>query len=46
MVFLEHRPRVALIYYYSLTTVEATALLFIQHHVKDAIIITSCGRSV
>ena len=36
MVFLEHRPRV----YYSLTTeVEATALLFVQQHVKGAIII-------
>ena len=36
MVFLEHRPRV----YYSLTTaVEATALLFVQQHVKGAIIV-------
>ena len=35
MVFLEHRPRV----YYSLTTaVEATAL-FVQQHVKGAIIV-------
>ena len=40
MVFLEHRPRV----YYSLTIiiqqyVEATALLFVQQHVKGAIIV-------
>ena len=36
MVFLEHKPRV----YYSLTTaVEATALLFVQQHVKGAIIV-------
>ena len=36
MVFLEHRPRV----YFSLTTaVEATAL-FVQQHVKGAIIVT------
>ena len=35
MVFLEHRPRV----YYSVTTaIEATAL-FVQQHVKDAIIV-------
>ena len=34
MVFLEHRPRV----YYSLL-VEATALLFVQQHVKGAIIV-------
>ena len=32
MVFLEHRPRV----YYSLTALaEATALLFVQQHVKN-----------
>ena len=36
MVFLEHRPRV----YYSLTTLaEATALLFVQQHVKSAIVV-------
>ena len=36
MVFLEHRPRV----YYSLTTAaEAKALLFVQQHVKGAIIV-------
>ena len=36
MVFLEHRPPV----YYSLSTaVEATALLFVQQHVKGAIIV-------
>ena len=36
MVFLEHRPRV----YFSLTTpVEATALLFVEQHVKGAIIV-------
>ena len=35
MVFLEHRPRV----YYSVTTaIEATAL-FVQQHVKGAIIV-------
>ena len=36
MVFLEHRSRV----YYSLTTaVEVTALLFVQQHVKGALIV-------
>ena len=41
MVFLEHRPRV----YYSLTTAaEAKALLFVQHHVKGAIIVHHVTR--
>ena len=36
MVFLEQTSRGT---YYSLTTVEATALLFVQQHVKGAIIV-------
>ena len=41
MVFLEHRPRV----YFSLTAaVEATALLFVQQHVKGAIIVHHVAR--
>ena len=35
MVFLEHRPPVAL----TTLLVEATALLFVQQHVKGAIIV-------
>ena len=37
MVFLEHRPRVYYSPYYNYTAVEATALLFVQQHVKGAI---------
>ena len=41
MVFLEHRPRV----YYSVTTaIEATAL-FVQQHVKGAIIVDHVAPS-